>query len=1345
MASWLNFNESINSIKGQITNLANTVLAEEEDIKTPNSCIEEYRKLCAEKDRELEDLRTVNEQLQRTLERSAVRNGNFSEDNWDWIAPDAKQTEHEDVSTLKKAIEKLENEKSDLINQLEQLDVENQQNLAELVAIREKLQDENLDLKDKNAQLRQQNKSLISREEKLKQEVEEFKTKAPEQDVKALRIINKTLEENISSLRAEVANLTQELDQAQTLYRESEKADQLPNHQELTFKLDETLKELSVLRTTHDTLKKTYQESLLSSDKELKELQEKLRQSESENHKVYNQLQNALQLITEAEQKRVEDAENCQKLAFILESYEQQVSSLKKELASAKRLQPELDKALEELNQVKQCPKDDPTVDQLQQEINKLTKTLEEKITEQQNMHKTYVNIITESIRQCASPNEPSNPVEPLSTHPELKDFQQQVQNICKMLLEFKEKCESLEKDLVEASQEKTKILNEKYEEIEKLLKNQEDLSQEITNKEDTVKKLEEEVASLIDSNDVLLSELDGFKSPVLETISETNEESIILLESDLEHANKRIRELEDIIDSPSRTPVSNDPSSASLEERVGQKHQDYQELLNSFDELKLDYEDTALKLKQSKQDMKVLAAENEELKAYIEKLKSDLENNEYQLTEANILRDEQEELKRSLEHLRAENKELKLQSMKSIDLKSELMDIKEKWVIEENLRRELEIQVKNLTEKLQNYKMSETSLKLQYDTLSKDHQALQETKINLEESLGDTKQSLEEYDKSYTELLEKYDGILLRCEDLNTKLHEKETELEKVKNNLENHMEAQQTVLISHEEEIKLLNETLKALEEKNYNLQELLTQSTQDLEALTGKEQLLQEKLKDLEEKLKEQGQPREPPEEVLKQKDQLIEQLQQQLQELANSRNELINMITVKHQENVNYHNEIQRLSEIIQSEAQKYSQLETKLIQAGAASDEIAKKTEQIDQLTDENNFLKEKCDLLAKNLLEEQAKVQKLTAGPSEKELSLSKQIDRLQKHLMEMQEHHTQELLQIEQKNVELQARINDLELREKNSSTMYTSVSIRANQQVESLQNQLQTLTSQRDELRIKLSEAEDVHSKQAAALANLQFVLEQFQKDREKDVHKETERIRRQINVEKQVQETLKKEIENLKCQLEDSKVGLQAASRLSDQLEHLKKQNLGLKDEVSQLQQKLSKTQQTVQELTSQTDGKIDKSLIKSLLVGFLSTGNTPNWNKDQIQVLKLIATVLDFNQQDHDKVKLNKPQQGSWLGSLLHPQPANQSQNISQESLSQAFIRFLENESKPRNVPSLLSEQTSKRSAESSRRSTPRTTPSPIVLNEVVLPTFADFGQNRNSSSILKDVLKDNNNS
>lgn len=63
---------------------------------------------------------------------------------------------------------------------------------------------------------------------------------------------------------------------------------------------------------------------------------------------------------------------------------------------------------------------------------------------------------------------------------------------------------------------------------------------------------------------------------------------------------------------------------------------------------------------------------------------------------------------------------------------------------------------------------------------------------------------------------------------------------------------------------------------------------------------------------------------------------------------------------------------------------------------------------------------------------------------------------------------------------------------------------------------------------------------------------------------MRQETERIRRQIRAEKQIQQELQQEIASLKAQLEDSRQGLQAATRLGDQLEFTKKQNVALKEE-------------------------------------------------------------------------------------------------------------------------------------------------------------------------------------
>lgn len=144
----------------------------------------------------------------------------------------------------------------------------------------------------------------------------------------------------------------------------------------------------------------------------------------------------------------------------------------------------------------------------------------------------------------------------------------------------------------------------------------------------------------------------------------------------------------------------------------------------------------------------------------------------------------------------------------------------------------------------------------------------------------------------------------------------------------------------------------------------------------------------------------------------------------------------------------------------------------------------------------------------------------------------------------------------------------------------------------------------------------------------------------------------------------------------------------------------------------------------------DDKVDKLLVKNLIIGFISSNN--NMNKDQMQILKLLASVLDFTKDETSKVTHGKP---------LSSKDTNSSQ-INHESLSHAFVRFLENESRPREIPNLL-ETAVLVPLDTPRPSSSGSRTSPAVLNEVVLPTFLDFSKNRNSSSILKDVLKDNN--
>lgn len=68
----------------------------------------------------------------------------------------------------------------------------------------------------------------------------------------------------------------------------------------------------------------------------------------------------------------------------------------------------------------------------------------------------------------------------------------------------------------------------------------------------------------------------------------------------------------------------------------------------------------------------------------------------------------------------------------------------------------------------------------------------------------------------------------------------------------------------------------------------------------------------------------------------------------------------------------------------------------------------------------------------------------------------------------------------------------------------------------------------------------------------------------DKERDVQAMTNRIRNELNEEVSKRQLLLNEIESLKLQLEESKAGLLAAARLSDQLEIAQVTNATIKEE-------------------------------------------------------------------------------------------------------------------------------------------------------------------------------------
>ncbi|XP_022905111.2 thyroid receptor-interacting protein 11-like isoform X1 [Onthophagus taurus] len=1268
--SWLNFNDSLTNLRGQLSNLASGVLSDGlvnepgEDGKKDDR-LEELEKLIVSQENEIRELRKLNKEFQEKsvnnpLSNVETSNYDSSSNEWNWET-DVKNPNEDIICNLKYQITELENEKKDLIVSLEQLDLDCQQTTEKVINLKDALQVEYNNLQEK-----------------------------------------------------------------------------------------------------YDILNQDYKKIKNSKNDDEKEvLKKKILDYESK--------------IENYQAGRISDQEEYDKLAKILQGYEDHVKMYKEK-----------------------CIK-------LESEI---------------NMSKVNSNDTNNDVDLSLLLNDTFKKFMDYPLPVETNTFTSTVEEIMKHLLEYKYKTDTLEKQVSSLLDEKSSILKEKNEEIEKLLNNSELLSQEIIYKNDALKHYEEERRELIKNNDILISELDDIRNNSgLHTISETNEDNLIILENQLEMSHSKNEE---------------------LEKELNENKKQLNIVKNDYETLFSDYE----KIKDVN-----LSDEGKFSEINMETLKEEIENLQIQIDTL---------IKKNKKY---EHDNLKYQGEIEIG-QTEIEDLKQTLSVELETREGLENEIRFLKEKLQKIKMSETTLKLQYD---RDLQTLNETNLKLEEvtksynevqeiveklnferaefnihnkmleeehvkltqqlkeeikylkelidknecenekNIFENHEVLEKLKFEYEELKidyktlkdenEKFKTLSINdCDELKEKLLNYQASIDLIKNenekinfefsvlnekhkNLEDEYKKMQDEITSKNEIITKYQNDIEKLKEENRTL---LVSNNQNKEKLGEAEKInlkftsLNEEYKNLKEiceNLKMQLQNTETKNAKLEIEENLLDNIKKEaetkisnlqeelnvtktnytekikilettLSELIENNNNLRTSLTAKHEESHQYYIEIQRLNQILSVEVEKTKKLSeeikkpTEISQNQELLIKINTLTEEIEKLSEQNSFLKSKCDVLGQTLLEEQQNSKKiideLSNSTSEKEISLSKELQRLRAHLLEIEDQHMQEIMLADKKATEMQTKMMILEQREKQATSLHTSVNIRTNQHVETLQNQLQLVTNQRDELRKKVSDAEDTINKQSAGLANLEFVLRQFQDDKEKGVQLETERIRRQIMVEKNVQENLKKELTCLKNQLDESKQGLLAASRLSDQMETSKHQIVVLKEENDKLREKLRKTEEN-QNASGSQETKVDKMLVKNLVVGFI-TSNNITLNKDQHQILKIISTVLDFNQQDNEKVKLNKNNQGSWLGAILHPNVLSQNQGMSQESLSQAFVRFLENESTPRQLPKLLNPDLPLEQPG---------TPQPLLLNEVVLPTFADFGQNRNSSSILKDVLKDNN--
>uniref|UniRef100_G1NKA9 Thyroid hormone receptor interactor 11 n=1 Tax=Meleagris gallopavo TaxID=9103 RepID=G1NKA9_MELGA len=286
----------------------------------------------------------------------------------------------------------------------------------------------------------------------------------------------------------------------------------------------------------------------------------------------------------------------------------------------------------------------------------------------------------------------------------------------------------------------------------------------------------------------------------------------------------------------------------------------------------------------------------------------------------------------------------------------------------------------------------------------------------------------------------------------------------------------------------------------------------------------------------------------------------------------------------------------------------------------------------------------------------------------EKEQRLNQELERLRNHLIEMEDSYTREALAAEDRETKLRKKVSVLEEKLVSSSTAVENASHQANLQVESLQEQLNLVSKQRDEAVLQLAISQDQVKQYALSLTNLQMVLEQFQQE---------EKAMYSAELEKHQKET-KKKLHHY---------------RLTEQLDVKEEQIEELKREGEIRREMLEDVQNKLMNLINSTEGKVDKLLMRNLFIGHF---HTPKNKRNE--VLRLMGSILGMKKEELDQL-LSEDQRGvtrwvtGWLGGGSKSVPSTPLRPTHQtgfnSSFSELFVKFLETESCPNLPPPKLS--------------------------------------------------------
>jgi len=363
---------------------------------------------------------------------------------------------------------------------------------------------------------------------------------------------------------------------------------------------------------------------------------------------------------------------------------------------------------------------------------------------------------------------------------------------------------------------------------------------------------------------------------------------------------------------------------------------------------------------------------------------------------------------------------------------------------------------------------------------------------------------------------------------------------------------------------------------------------------------------------------------------------------------------------------------------------------------------------------------------ARARLKEAQDLRKEVSSVIEKKRRVEGEVERLRGHLVSVEEGYTTELVEAEEREAGLRRRVATLEDQLRVASVSSTEATQSASQASSQLNKALEAAASQRDTLQEELGVALASLREKNVAVRNLTLALEGFTRQRDNELAGVERAAETRVAREQKRAAEQEEAARVVRGQLERAQQGLEAAARLGDQLDVKTRAIVNLKQEISARDEMIKSCQEKLLKHSNSQVGRVDRALVRNLIVGYVTADQAK-----RTEILRIVATVLDFSQEERGKTGLEGNAAG-WLAGILGQHRSRQmstSQAPLDQSIAQAFINFLEEESSVRSPPTLPVVEMARAKTDQLALASPasRGSPSPLLSN----PTWTP-GQNPASS-------------